>query len=100
MPVPAHQRANHERSDDALMTIRGLAFCLDTVRDRDPAPEPTSDAALAQAVVMSLLIEKVQDLEHLRRLEWVGLGGNSPGLSSEDVALALGEQAAPEKGAA
>lgn len=99
MPVPEHLRENHERTDDALNAVYGLATCLDTL-SMNASPKEDSREDLAQITIINLMLEKLSELERLRSFEWVGIGGNTDNLTADEIALARGENATCKRGAA
>ncbi len=95
MNFPQHARDNYERTAVALNEIEGLTFALDMAMDQisneDPSSVHSKRARLAKDTIMRLLIEKVEGIQKVRSMEWVGLGGNSYSLTPDEIATARGE---------
>lgn len=88
--IPRHQRDNHEATDDAIERIRGLVHALDCLENGE-AEEPNSPKSLALAAVRMVIVEKMEALNKLRSVEWVGIGGNAIGLTPAEIVAARGE---------
>jgi hypothetical protein len=90
--VPDHVRDNYNATDSALIRFNGLAYALEIVADDIPEGAPKSSTYWqAFTALMNELVEKQDTIMHLRTLEWVGLGGNSPGVTEAELARARGE---------
>lgn len=87
--IPAHQRANHERTDDKLYFVRGLFYALTVLHEENECPPPASNAANSKFVLIRLIDEMLEDVKRVRAMEWAGLGGNSTLLTEADRAEAL-----------
>jgi hypothetical protein len=97
MAMPEHLRRNHERTDDALSIIYGLAACLEILELQSPPAERTPKEELAESTVKELLITKLAEVNRLRRFEWAGIGGNSYELTSDEIAASRGQETEASK---
>lgn len=89
--ITSHARANFERTDDLLHEIKGLAFAFDMLDNACSAPDHRSKEALSKDVLMRLLLERMDHIDRVRAMEWVGLGGKSELLTADEIATARGE---------
>ena len=91
MNIPKHLRANHEATEAALIRFNGLACALEIVADEIPEGAPKSAPHWrAFYALVNELVDKNDLIDHLRSMEWAGLGGNN-GLSESEVRRARGE---------
>jgi hypothetical protein len=91
MTIPQHLRANHEATEAALIRFSGLARALEIVADEIPEGAPKSAPCWhAFYALLNELVDKNDTIDHLRSMEWAGLGGNN-GLSEADIRRARGE---------
>lgn len=88
---PTHSRANFERTDDLLHEIKGITFAFDVLHDADPAPDPASKMTLAKDVLLRVLLERLDQIDRVRAMEWAGQGGKSELLTADEIAAARGE---------
>lgn len=88
----SHARVNYERTDDLLHEIKGLAFAFEMLHDACRAPDNRSKEALSKDVLVRLLLERLDQIDRLRAMEWTGLGGYSELLTVEEIATARGEK--------
>lgn len=89
--IPAHARANFERTDDALHEIKGIVLAYDALQDAESEAGQWSRVALSKDVLLRLLIDRLEATTRLRAMEWVGQGGNTEMLTPDENALARGE---------
>lgn len=92
MSIPTHQRANFERTDEALIHVQGL-WCAFHIIDADyPNPTADDDVANARATLICLLDDRIRDLSRLHAMEWVGIGGNTNLLNEAEIGAARGKE--------
>ena len=91
MPVAAHLRENFERTDEVLQRVAGLVDALVTIAMDHPGTAADDPARRAQATLLGLLGDMVEDLPKLRAAEWAGIGGNTVMLTPDEIAAARGE---------
>lgn len=89
---PSHARANFERTDGLLHEIKGIALAFDALHDGHPEPDPNSNQAIAKAVLLRVLLERLEALDRVRAMEWCGMGGKSERLTPADIAIASGTE--------
>ena len=90
--IPEHQRRNHDATDTAWIRLEGLAYALQLVADNLDPETPRSDRLWAAFYALQNQVgDLAATVRHLRRLEWAGLGGNTPGLTEVEIATARGE---------
>lgn len=97
--VPEHVKRNHEAVDTAMISFEGVFAGLMLAYENLPATEDQQGRAWeAFDALLLILEERMQQVMHLRTLEWIGMGGTSsnlPDFTPAEVARARGE-AAPE----
>ena len=84
--VPDLQRTNYERTAGCLDDLRALMFASDEL-----ARLPTEyERQKYAATLMTLALEKLDEVERAHAMEWVGLGGKYPTLTDDEMAQAKG----------
>lgn len=92
MAVQPQHSANFERTDEVLNSIRVLITSLEVADEAAPPRERADQYSNAVHGLIRMIGEKLEELNTTRRMEWVGLGGNSPFLTDDERAAALAQE--------
>jgi len=89
--IPRNQRDNYERTSELLHEASVLLTALELADDNAPERENLDRCAQAVPALIRMLETKLSEIEKSHSIEWVGLGGNSNGLTDEEINTARGE---------
>lgn len=89
--IPRNQRDNYERTSELLHEARVMLTALELADDNAPERESLDQYAQAVPALIRMLEIKLDQIDKSHSIEWVGLGGNSNGLTDEEINTARGE---------
>ena len=89
--IPRNQRDNYERTSQLLHEARVLLTSLELADDNAPDRNNLNEYAQAVPALIRMLEIKLGEIDKSHSFEWVGLGGNSNGLTDEEIKTARGE---------